>query len=447
MDAQLYTRYQSLLTDFLTFRSISTDPLYQKELTQTAQWLYDLFTSEGFDSKIVTGYDNPIVVARLTIDQTLPTMLIYGHYDVQPADKSEGWTCDPFQLHSNQDRLIGRGVVDNKGQVMIHIANVLELHKNDALRYNVIFFIEGNEETGSPHLSTFVEDYKEELKADYILISDGEILEDLPVIEVSLRGVVNAAITLRTLKNDLHSGLYGGAAPNAAHEAAHLVSKLVDTENANTVLIPGFYDSMKPPSDAELQNNAAIPFSDDIHTSITGSKYPFNGSKYDIYTQTGLLPSLEVTGIHAGYTEVGYRNSIPSTAIIKLNIRLVAGQEPLKIQDLLERYLFKVMPKHVTYEIDFDESCAAVKIDTSDHIFSTIRDALTDIWGCTPVNKHVGGSIPIVTTFQEILGVPIIMLPLGNEDCNMHGVDENFKLEYIHKGLQVSRKVLGGNRK
>lgn len=442
MDDTLFGRYHSLLTDFLTFKSISTDPAYHQELTQAAMWLHDLFTSDGFESKLVTGYDNPIVLASLKIDPKLPTLLIYGHYDVQPADKSEGWQNEPFTLHTTKDRLIGRGVVDNKGQVMIHIATVLELHKNDALRYNVTFFIEGNEETGSPHLSQFVKDYKEELKADYVLISDGEILEDLPVIEVSLRGVVNATLTVRTLTNDLHSGLYGGAAPNAAHEAAHLIDKLVDTQE-NKVLIAGFYDSVKPPTDAELENNANIPFSNEQHAKITGSKYPFNSSDYDMYTRTGLLPSLEVTGLHAGYTDVGYRNSIPACSIVKINIRLVDGQQPLKIQELLRTYLSEVIPEHATCEIDFDESCAAVKIDTSDEVFSTIRDILTDVWGCSPVHKYVGGSIPIVTTFQEVLGVPIIMLPLGNEDCNMHGVDENFRIAYVRKGLQVSRMVVG----
>lgn len=443
MDEHLYKRYHSLLADFIAFKSISTDPAFAKELTQTAHWLCDLFTSEGFESKIVTGYDNPIVLASLKIDPTLPTILIYGHYDVQPAEKNEGWKDDPFTLQTTQERLIGRGVVDNKGQVMVHIANVLELHKNDALRYNVTFFIEGNEETGSPHLSQFVHDYNDELKADYVLISDGEILENLPVIEVSLRGVVNATITLRALKNDLHSGLYGGAAPNAAHEAAQLIDKLVDTNNGNHVLIPKFYDSVTPPSDDELENNKCIPFSDDIHATITGSKYPFNGSKYDIYTQTGLVPSLEVTGVHGGYTGTGYKNSIPATSMIKLNIRLVDGQDPLTIQRLLKEYISRAIPEYVTYEIDFDKSCAAVKIDISDHIFSTIQDILTHVWGCKPVNKHVGGSIPIVTTFQQVLKVPIIMLPLGNEDCNMHGVDENFRIEYLRKALQVSKKVLG----
>ena len=255
-------------------------------------------------------------------------------------------------------------------------------------------------------------------------------------IEVSLRGVVNAEITLRTLSNDLHSGLYGGAAPNASFEAARLISKLVDQNSK--VLIPGFYDSVKDPTEDELQNNKSIPFSDENHAKITGSKYPFNGSKHDIYTQTGLLPSLEVTGVHSGYTEVGYRNSIPATSIIKLNIRLVAGQNPGTVQEQLREYIGSIVPEYVSYELSFDESCAAVKIDISDHIFDTIQKILTDVWGQKPVNKYVGGSIPIVTTFQEVLQVPIIMLPLGNEDCNMHGVDENFQVEYVRKGLQLS---------
>ncbi len=441
MDDQLYENYHSLLSQFIAFKSISTDPAYQKELTQTASWLNDLLTSEGFESQLVTGYDNPIVLASLKIDKTLPTILIYGHYDVQPAAKEEGWKKDPFELETTDERLVARGVVDNKGQIMIHLATIFHLMKNDTLRYNVIFFIEGNEETGSSRLGQFVKDYAAELKADYVLISDGEILEDLPMIEVGLRGAVNASVHLRTLSNDLHSGIYGGAAPNAAHEAARLISGLVDTNGH--VLIEGFYDGVVEPSMDELKNNKAIPFSDENHAKITGSKYPFNGTKYDIYTQTGLVPSLEITGVQSGYVGVGFRNSIAATSNVKMNIRLVEGQDPAKVERLLKEHLERVMPKYVAWDLEFDITFPAVKIDTSDHIFDTVRGVLTEVWGCSPVNKYSGGSIPIVIDFQEVLGVPIIMLPLGNEDCNMHGLDENFRVDYVRKGLAVSTKVFG----
>ncbi len=436
---QIYTRYHSLLSQLLSFKSVSTDPMYQKELTQAASWLSDLFTSEGFESRLVTGYDNPIILAHLEIDPELPTILIYGHYDVQPAAIEEGWRSEPFKLDTTHDRLVGRGVVDNKGQIMIHIATIIHLIENDSLRYNVTFFIEGNEETGSSRLSQFVKDYADELKADYVLISDGEILEDLPMIEVGLRGAINAAIELRTLSNDLHSGIYGGAAPNAAHEAARLITGLVDTEGK--ILIDGFYDGVQEPTKDELKNNRAIPFSLENHTKITGSKYPFNGSKYDIHTQTGLVPSLEVTGIQSGYVGIGFRNSIAATSVVKLNVRLVEGQSPEKIEKCLAQHLKRVFPEYVEWKLEFDITFPAVKIDTSDHIFKTIRDILAYVWGCRPVNKYSGGSIPIVSDFQEVLGVPIIMLPLGNEDCNMHGLNENFRVEYIRKGLEISRRI------
>lgn len=441
MDDTLYKSFHSLLTTFLAFRSISTDPIYHTELTQTASWLNDLFTSEGFKSKLITGYDNPIVLASLEVDPTLQTMLIYGHYDVQPAAKEEGWKKEPFELETTDERLIGRGVVDNKGQILIHIATIFHLIKNDSLRYNVTFFIEGNEETGSATLAQCVKDYAAELKADYVLISDGEILEALPMIEVGLRGGVNATIELRTLSNDLHSGIYGGAAPNAAHEAARLIAGLVDTDGH--VLIDGFYEGVQEPSEDELKNNAAIPFSEENHTKITGSKYPFNGTKYDIYTQTGLVPSLEITGVQSGYVGVGFRNSIAATSTVKINIRLVEGQSPEKIEEVLKAHLKRDIPEYVDWKIDFDIAFPAVKIDTSDHIFKTVRGILADVWGCESVNKYSGGSIPIVIDFQEVLGVPIIMLPLGNEDCNMHGLDENFRVEYVKKGLQVSKRVFG----
>jgi len=439
MTQTLYNAYLKLLRECIMLKSISTDPEFTAEMQKTADWFHHQFINNGFTSELVEGFGNPIVLASFIVNKQAPTILVYGHYDVQPAAKDDGWSIDPFHLTEHNGRLVGRGIVDNKGQVLIHIATIFHLIQTKSLTSNVIFMIEGNEETGSPLLESFVRAHASKLTSDYILISDGETIADYPVIEAGFRGVVNATITLRTLKTDVHSGLMGGVAPSAAHEGARLIATFHDAQNRVCVL--GFYDHVVEPTVPQLKNNSAIPFSLDDYEKITGSKHVFSESKYDIYTQTGLRPALEVTGLFAGYTGVGYRNSIPGTCLIKLNARLVDGQKPEDLQKALERHVKKHLPSYVSYTIEFSESAPAVTIDTFDPIFGTISTILSTVSGKKVLYKYVGGSIPIVATFKEVLRKPVLSVPLANDDCNMHGADENFQTDYIKRGLDFSKHL------
>jgi acetylornithine deacetylase/succinyl-diaminopimelate desuccinylase-like protein len=432
----IYTRYLELLREFIRIPSVSTDPAHTKDVAATAQWLHDMFDEAGFTSELITDYDNPLVLARYDVEGATQTVMIYGHYDVQPAAKEDGWESEPFELTEKDGRLIARGAIDNKGQVLVHIATVLHLIQVGALKYNVIFFIEGNEETGSPHLESFVRENINKLTSDYILVSDGEIVGEYPIIEVGFRGVMNAELRISTSHTELHSGLVGGTVPNAAHEMARFLAGL--HTDLNKVMIPGFYDAVREPTPAQLDNNASIPFTEADYLKITGTKYYTTESNYDVYTQTGLRPSLEVTGLESGYIGPGYKNGVPPRAMARFNFRFVADQDPEDIAKKFKEYVASVLPSYVDHELIIDESAKPVFLDISDPIFSTVSKLLADVYGQRVINKYVGGSIPIVGTFQELLGVPQLLIPLANEDCNMHGIHENFRIDLLKKGLQFS---------
>lgn len=424
--------YLTLLKEFLAFPSISTDPQYQEAMLSTAQWLQQTFQSHNFNSQIVTGYSNPIVLSTYITDPTYPTCLIYGHYDVQPASQDEGWQSDPFQLKITDTHLYGRGVIDNKGQVLIHIAAIFELISQQKLRYNIKFMLEGNEETGSPDLAKFIRDYEQELRADFILISDGEITADHPIVELGFRGGFNSTLTISTATNDLHSGIYGGAAPNAAFEMTKLLSKLFDSQNRIT--IAGFYDAVEA-----LDGRMQIPFDQAAYTHITGAKALLTEPDIDFHNQVGLRPTVQVTGLQSGYTGEGYRNSIPHQATAKINARLVQKQNPQAIVELLRNWISSNLPDYVQHQFQVSDPYQGIKLDLDNPYIHKAVNLLEKAYSQTVYYKYSGGGLPVVTTFHQVFGVPQLLIPFANEDCAMHGANENFNLELARKAYQFSQ--------
>lgn len=441
MSDTLYNTYISLLKDFIRFKSVSTDPAFLDDINKTADFLGKTFTTADFDVEIVTEYDNPLVLARYQVDPKAQTVMVYGHYDVQPAAKEDGWSTDPWDLTEKEGRLLARGAIDNKGQVMIHIATVLDLIQRGELKYNVTFFIEGNEETGSPNLEQFVHDYKEKLTSDIIIISDGEITGENPNIEVGFRGGINLTLNFKTSHTELHSGLYGGVVPNAAHEMSKFLAGL--HKNVNEVQIPGFYDDVALPTQAQLNNNAKIPFDADEYTRITGTKYYTTESNYDVYTQVGLRPAIEVTGVESGYVGAGYKNGVPPRATAKINFRLVSNQSPKDILEKFKTFVAQSVPEYVDWDVDAGDGYVPTLLDVSDEVFETANALLADVYSQDVIYKYVGGGIPIVEVFQYVIGAPQLLIPLANEDCNMHGIDENFRIDLAKKGLEFSRRFFG----
>jgi acetylornithine deacetylase/succinyl-diaminopimelate desuccinylase-like protein len=434
--------YLTLLSQFIIFRSISTNPQYIWEINACADWLIDIFEKNNFETKLITGYGNPLVYSSYHHDDALPTLLIYGHYDVQPADQDDGWQSDPFVLTEHDGRYVARGAVDNKGQVMIHIATVLEAITNKhTLRYNIKFLIEGDEETWSPHISQALIDHQELLACDYVLVSDGEIIGNhTPTMVAGFRGWANLTLTLQTAKTNLHSGLYGNIAPSASHEAAKFIAKLYNDNNHIT--IPGRYDDIAPITPDIVANNKLVPFDFAATQAITGIQALATPHGYDPVTANGLLPTIQVSGIQSGYTAMGYNNIIPGSALVKINFRFAPGQDPaLKIRQF-EEFVKKELPDYVSRQIQTSDPYSAITIQIYNKFNKQVSEVLSEVYNKQTVVRYCGAAVPITGLFQDILKATVAIADLGNEDCNMHGVNENFDLTCVEKGLQFSKKFL-----
>lgn len=429
--------YQQLLEPLIAFKSISTDPAYLDEINKTADWLAALFAKNGFTTALWRhGNSNPVVYARYNIDQPAArTILVYGHYDVQPAARTDGWACDPFTLQERGDRLYGRGVVDNKGQTLIHIATVLKLIESNELAHNVIFLIEGDEESGSVGMREIVKHHQSDLTCDHIVVSDGEI-PYRPIIEVGLRGSIDLEIVYRTAKNSLHSGLYGGGVPNAAQELSNLLAGFYDRKQKIT--IPGFYDGVDPITKDQQAASEALFTGIARFKEITGIEKPLTPEGYDFLVATGLLPTLQVTGLESGYTGDGFATIIPAEARANINIRSVSSQNPDRLFKAVTKAIRDRTPEYVNFEINGDVTCDAMKLETDTPALRHVQSLLKQAFGQTPLLSYCGGSMPVMIDFKNTLGQEPLLVSLGNNDCNMHGVDENFSKELLLKGLAFS---------
>ncbi len=437
----MYEKYLKLLSEYISFQSISTDNTFKNEMYQTAEWLSKTLQDYGFTTELWTGREcNPIVYAKYTHDPKAETILIYGHYDVQPADKADGWNANPFTVTEVKGRLVARGIVDNKGQNLIHVVTVGELIKQNALKYNVLFMIEGNEETANPDIPTIVAKNKKKLACDYIMISDGEISGTTPTIEATLRGGFNMKVTLTTGKSNLHSGIYGGGIPSASHEMTKLLGGLYDKNNK--VTIPGFYTDAPVITPAHKKNNASIQSPATI-MKTAGVKAITPETGHDFFTQVGLRPTIQVTGIKTGYIHEGYANIVPAQAEARINVRVVGKQNPEKVYTSIVKYFKGKVPKHTTMVIEHTEFNKPVAVDITMPKVKEVTTLLAKAYKKQPIIKYVGGSIPIVSDFKEILGKDTLLVSLGNDDCNMHGINENFRIDLIKKGMEFSKMFFG----
>ncbi len=431
--------YLAKLKKLIEFKSISTDSAYREEVEKTAEWLKTLLDSYGFQAQLISGQKtNPYVYGSYQVGPDQETILIYGHYDVQPVNDAEAWSAPPFSLTEKDGRLLGRGVVDNKGQLLIHLLTIGELIKENKLRCNVKFFLEGNEETGNAEISRIIKDNQELLACDYVILSDGEVAADRPTIDVGFRGGINLTLKYQSADNNLHSGLYGGAVANSSHEMAELIAKFYDEENR--VTIPGFYADVDEISQAEVDNNQSIPFNlKELKESI-GIKKLLTEPEYDFYTQTGLRPMLTVTGLVSGYTGEGYSNIIPCQTEARINFRLVNSQDPDKIADLFKDFVEANTPDYIDYQIFGIQTYKPIKLDIGSDRIQAARKVLEEVYQKDIVYKFVGGGVPVIVDFKESLGKETVSISLANEDCNMHGVDENFRIDLVKKGLEFSRR-------
>jgi acetylornithine deacetylase/succinyl-diaminopimelate desuccinylase-like protein len=436
-------RHLDDLISLLRFASVSTDPSFQPQMKLCAEWIREKLISLGLDCNIHETKGHPIVWARSKHDPAKKTVMIYGHYDVQPVDPLNLWTYPPFEPHLEKDVLYARGATDNKGQFLAHILGVQEtLKSGQELPVNLIFLIEGEEEIGSPNLGSFIEEHKKDLACDIVVISDtGMLAPGVPTFTYGLRGIAALEIRLKGPDKDLHSGIYGGAVANPLTELCRLIATLHD--NHGHVAVPGFYDEVRELQPWEREAWAKLPITDAQLLELTGSPSLIGEKGYTAVERTWARPTAELNGIRGGYQGDGTKTVLPSIASAKLTFRLVPDQEPGVVLQRVIDHLKKNCPPSVTMEISKGHSGRPYLVDPQSSYGLAAQRALSKAFGGAPCSMiREGGSIPIVASFKEILGVDTLLLGLALPDCCAHSPNENFPLENFAAGIRLNQELL-----
>lgn len=436
--------YIDILTPYIALKSISTDPAYQAEIEETVTFLKELFMNGDFDVETIKGSTcNDIVFAQYHVSDDAKTVLIYGHYDVQPTVDQE-WSHgkkDGFILEQDEERIYSRGVVDNKGQSLIHILTVLKLIAEGKLAHNVKFLIEGNEESGNADIAGLIEANKELLKADVILVSDGSIIASRPTLEKSLRGGFNCKVILTRPGEDLHSGLAGGTVANPLNVAGSIIGSLHD--ETNSIMVPGFYDDVPKLSEKDKLNIESLPTNNAVAREMELRCLKTRMSM-SFFQAVGLEPAIEVTGIKGGYVGEGFANISPNKVEFRLNVRTAPGQNNAKLQSCLMAFIEERVHASLDYKIEMTDPYEGVMLDLDTPEAIHITNLLEKYYGGKVAINYVGGGIPVIKDFKDILGMDPILVPFGNTDCNMHGADENFEIDLIEKAFAFSEAFFSG---
>lgn len=428
---------------FLRFPSISTDSRHTADVRACAEWLVGKLTTMGLNCELHETPKHPIVVAKNNPIPGRRTVLIYGHYDVQPVDPLALWTSAPFEPEIRAGKIWARGATDNKGQMLSHVLGVEKtLREKGELPVNLIFLFEGEEEIGSPNLAAFLEAHRAELACDVIAISDtGMVAPGVPTLGYGLRGIACCEVTLRGPKGDLHSGLFGGAVANPAAAIAHLVASLHDA--TGRVNIAGFYDDVRPLEAWEREMWAKVPgVGDADFLEVTGSPGLFGEADYTSAERTWARPTAEVNGIGGGYQGEGSKTVLPAEAFVKLSFRLVPDQQPADIMEKVRAHLIAHCPPGVSIEVEIGHDGKPYVTDPHSPFGLAAQAALRESFGADPVLIREGGSIPIVQTFREILGVDTLLLGLALADAQIHAPNENFPVANFEAGIRLNQALL-----
>jgi len=433
------------LKSLLKFRSISTLTENNVETAQTAQWLAEHLHHIGLNSvSIFNTPGHPIVYGEWLAAPNAPTVLIYGHYDVQPPDSTPDnpWLSPPFEPTIRDGNLYARGAADDKGQIFAHVKAVEALLRTtDKLPVNVKFLIEGEEESGSINLDSFIESHKDLLRADVCVISDSHILAtDRPVIVYALRGLVYTEIEVRGPKSDLHSGAYGGVVYNPAQALCEIIAALHNPDGS--VNIPGFYDRVRSIPETEREALKKVPWTDDEFFQETGAPAPWGEPGYSRREQIGLRPTLEVNGLVGGFIMEGAKTVLPAKALAKVSCRLVADQDPQTIFELLKKRVAELTPSAVTSEVRLLNSGNGAIVNIQSAAIEAAAVAYERGFGARPVYLPEGGSIPVVATFQKTFQIPVLLIGLGLPDDNLHAPNEKFKLDHFYRGIDTGIALL-----
>lgn len=429
-------RFLDELLDLLRIPSVSADSKFKQEVRKAAEFLKSRFEELETPVEICETSGHPIVYAEHIIDPQLPTILVYGHYDVQPADPYELWDSPPFEPVIKNEKIIARGSADDKGQMYMHIKAYEALLKSDSLSCNVKFMIEGEEEVGSSNLETFVNENKEKLSADVILISDTAMISnDTPSINVGLKGLSYVEVEVTGPNRDLHSGVYGGAVANPINTLCDMIASMHD-ENGK-ITIEGFYDKVEELSDDYRKKMAEAPFNLDDFKEDLGIDDVKGEEGYTTIERTGIRPTLDVNGIWGGYIGEGAKTVLPSKAYAKISMRLVPNQTSDEITSLFVKHFENIAPKSVKVKVTPHHGGEPAVTSTESIGYQAAVKAMEKTFGKTPIPTRDGGSIPIVALFKKVLGLDSILMGFGLNEDAIHSPNESYGLFNYYKGIET----------
>ena len=431
-------RFEDELCELLRIPSVSADSAHRDDVRRAAEWVADQFRGMKLATEVIETAGHPIVYAQSPAVPGAPTALVYGHYDVQPPEPLDLWTSPPFEPTRRDGNLYARGATDDKGQMLTHVKSVQAwLDTKGSLPINVKFLIEGEEEVGSAHLDAFIEANREKLSCDCVVISDTcQLGPGRPAITYGLRGIAYYELRLQGPDRDLHSGSFGGAITNPANVLARMIAALLD-ENGR-VQVPGFYDDVVELSDEEREQFRALDFSNEEFLKKVGVSGAVGEEGYTILERRWARPTCDVNGLWSGYQGEGEKTVLPASAGAKFSFRLVPNQCPQKVSDSLEAFLQGMIPPGIEMKLIRSHGAPGVVVPLDSPYMRAAARAIEQGFGTGPVFIREGGSIPVVNTFGELLGVDTLLLGWGLDDDNTHSPNEKFHLADFHRGIKAS---------
>jgi acetylornithine deacetylase/succinyl-diaminopimelate desuccinylase-like protein len=430
------------LLEFLRFPSVSADSKYKPDVEACADWLTNRLRKAGLEASKIATPGQPVILAKTPHSAGKKTVLIYGHYDVQPADPLDLWETPPFEPTVRDGRIFARGATDNKGQILAHILGVEQaLQEKGDLPVNVTFIVEGEEETGSPTLEEFLKTYAKELAADIIAISDtGMVAPGTPTFTYALRGILCLEVRLRGPAADLHSGIFGGSVANPATVLTEMIAQLHDSDDRVTV--PGFYDRVRPIADWERELWAKLPYDDHRWLAITGSPVLAGEAGFNTLERVWARPTAEVNGIGGGYQGEGPKTIVPSKAFAKLSFRLVPDQDPTELRTTITKFLTKICPPSVAIEILYQHQGRPYLVSPDSNYGKMAQRALNQTFDRPIAFVREGGTLPIIQSFKDVLGLDSLLLGLALPDAKVHSPNENFPVDNFMAGIRLNRHLL-----
>jgi len=430
-------RFLDELFELLRFPSVSADPKYNGDVAKTAEFVAEKLRAAGAENvEVCQTAGHPIVYGEKMIGEDKPTVLVYGHYDVQPPDPLELWDTPPFEPTVRDGKIYARGACDDKGQFYMHVKAFELMQQTDGLPCNIKFMIEGEEEVGSDNLGLFVAENKERLKADVVLISDTSMISlENPSLETGLRGLSYVEVEVVGPNRDLHSGVYGGAVANPATILAKMIASLHD-EN-NHIAIPGFYDDVLELSEEERAALNKAPFEIEEYKQDLGVNELWGEEGFTTLERTGIRPTLEVNGIWGGYIGEGAKTVLPSKANAKISMRLVPNQDSKKITELFKSHFQAIAPDTVKVTVTPHHGGEPVVTPTDSAAYQAAAKAIEESFGKKPIPTRGGGSIPIVALFEKELGIKTVLMGFGLDSDNLHSPNEKFDIANYLKGIET----------